>query len=106
MSRHHHDQAFYDFSRERWPRCFFCGQRPVQQMHHLSAVGSAYHRGVAPRRSSTYNAVGVCDECHDAVHDSVGERRMIEAFLGGREEMYRQLTRRLHEYIDYLRGAG
>jgi len=105
MSKAHHDDRYYDFSMKRWPKCFFCGQRPVQQMHHLSAVGSAHYRGVAPRRSSTYNAVGVCRQCHEAVHDSVGEQRMIEAFLGGREEMYRRLTRRLHEYIDHLRGV-
>ena len=97
---------WYEFSRERWPRCFFCDIKPVEHMHHLSAIGSPYFRGVAPRRSSDYNAVGVCATCHSNVHDSKGERRMIEAFLGSRDEMYRRLTRRMHDYIEYLRGAA
>lgn len=105
MSRDH-DPAWYEFQKERWPKCFFCGQRHVQQFHHLAAVGSSLYRGVAPRRSTPYNAVGVCDPCHDIVHDVAGERRMIEAFLGGQEEMYRRLTRRMVEYIERLRGMA
>lgn len=106
MSKHHHDADFYEFCKARWPRCILCNRRPVEQFHHFQLVGSPYYRGPAPRRSSTYNAAGVCNTCHDAMHDVVGERRVIEAFLGGYEELYRRQMRRLHEYLDYLRAGA
>lgn len=106
MSRAHHNAGWYRFSLERWPRCILCEQRPAVQMHHFQIVGSALYRGPAPRRSSSYNAAGVCDVCHDNCHDHVGERRMIEAFLGSHDELYRRMTRRMHEYIDHLEGMG
>lgn len=95
------DRGWYEFWSERQTLCFICGRRRPTQFHHFALAGSDKYRGVAPRRSSTYNTAYVCDYCHDRVHDQAGERVVIEE-MGGYLELYRRFFRMFHDYATEL----
>ena len=95
------DKSWYEFNNRHQPMCFICGVRQAQQYHHFALLGSDKYRGVAPRRSSPFNAAKVCDYCHDRVHDTAGERVVIDE-MGGYLELYRRFFRMFHDYATEL----
>lgn len=102
MSKAHHNQLYYDWWRQKYSRCLFCGA-PGEQFHHFQLVGAAAYSGTMPRRHSTYNAALLCHECHMALHD-FGEKSVIKRALGGERQLYQIMMGRHHEFMDYLSG--
>ena len=54
-----------------------------------------------PGAAAPFNAAKVCDYCHDRVHDTAGERVVIDE-MGGYLELYRRFFRMFHDYATEL----
>lgn len=100
MSKHHHDQLYYDYVKRNWPECLYCGGYG-ENLHHLQVIGSLRYAGPMPRRHSSYNVINLCMECHSFSHE-VGDAKAAKEYLGGERQLYQRVLAQLHEYLTWL----